>query len=98
MVMQGGVVSVPGIDLPVLVVSRTFYNESGKMLVCPIVREDPHTTMQEAIDTPAVTGYVLCDNIRQLDWKTRGYHEKGRISAAKLLMVLDSIQSILEYI
>ena len=35
---QGDLLKVSGLQYPVIVVSNNFFNESGKAIVCPIVK------------------------------------------------------------
>ena len=98
MVEQGDIIRVPNIDFPLLVISRTLYNKTGKALVCPIVRNAGDATLTVEIDTASVSGFVCCDNPKRLDLASRGYSPKGRIPLAQLIVVLDMVQSLIDYI
>ena len=37
-VEQGDLIKVAGLNYPVMVVSNNFFNETGKAIVCPIVK------------------------------------------------------------
>ena len=45
MVEQGHIIKIEGIKYPALVVSRNLYNESGRVIVCPVVSEDTGATL-----------------------------------------------------
>ena len=98
MVKQGDLLTTDGIAMPLLVISKNTYNESGMMIVCPVVKKKPSNLLIEAIDTPMLKGYVICDSLRQLNWKERGVFKKGSISTAKLIMILDKVYAILDYV
>src|SRR6266536_1735254 len=59
---------------PAVVLSDTAYNaRTGLAVVCPITRQAKGYTHE--VSVPAglpVTGVVLCDQIKSLDWQTRG--------------------------
>ena len=86
-----------GVELPLLVVSKDLYNESGHLIACPIVREEPESPFFVHVETTAVSGYVLCDNPRQFDWVSRGFFSKGRVPLAKQLIILDMLQALFDF-
>lgn len=94
MVEQGDILKVNGIKNSVLVVSKNAINESGCVIVCPIVSGVAHSTLAYPIDADR---YVLCDNPRRLDIESRGYSYDGRVSMAQLINILDRVQSIFDY-
>ena len=98
MVNQGDIITVRGIEFPVLVVSNDYYNKSGTVIACPVVKDDPNITFQVHIDTQQTAGYVCCDNMKQLNLEKRGYTARGSISVAGLLQVLDRIHSVFEFV
>ena len=95
MVEQGEIIKIEGIKTPALVVSKSIFNESGKVIVCPIVEGISSATLSFSIDDDRC---VLCDSIRLLDIKSRGYTQKGLIPLAQVIQITDRIQSIFDYI
>ena len=94
MVEQGDILKVEGIDHEVLVVSKDLFNTSGRIIVCPISREQSGATLSVPIDEHRC---VLCDNVRQLDAEARRYSIKGRVPLAIMIRVIDRIQSVFDY-
>ena len=94
MVEQGDILRVNGINNSVLVVSKNAINESGCVMVCPIMSGEASATLSYPIDTDR---YVLCDNLRRLDIEPRGFSYDGRVSMAQLINLLDRVQSIFDY-
>ena len=98
MVNQGEIITITGIDIPMLVISKNTYNKTGMLIACPIVKKKMDYTLSVHIDTPALKGYVICDSPRQFNWKKRGIFSKGSIPYKKLIQVLDMFNSIFDYV
>ena len=83
---------------PALVVSPRAYNErSSVALVCPVtstIREHPFEVSLPA-DGP-VTGVVLADQIRSLDWRARGARFEGQAPRRVVGDVLAKVRVLLE--
>ena len=78
---------------PALVVSPEAYNRKvGLALMCPItarVKGYPFEVLLPEDGT--ITGAILADQIKSLDWKTRGAEKAGEASAAVVKEVLGKI-------
>lgn len=94
MVEQGDIIKIENISQKALVVSKDPYNESGHVIVCPIVSGSPETAFSFPISEEE---RVLCDNSRQLDLTARGYTVLNHLSLANLIQVIDRLQSLLDY-
>ena len=95
MVEQGQVIKIDGIKFPALVVSKNVFNESGRVIVCPVVSEDTGATLAYPIGSDR---YVLCDNLRQFDLNSRLYSIKDRVSLAEMINITDRVQSLFDYL
>ena len=95
MVEQGQIIKIDGIKYPTLVVSKNLFNESGRVIVCPVVTEAFGATLAYPIDPDR---YVLCDNLRQLDLNARFYSITDRVSLAGIINITDRIQSLFDYL
>ena len=64
---------------PALVISPTAYNERvGLGLFCPITSQVKRYPFEVALpDDLEVTGVVLCDQIKSLDWRARRAERAG---------------------
>ena len=98
MVEQGDIVKTAGIEQPLLVVSSNAYNKAGTMIVCPIVKAAGNETLRVFVETKQISGHVLCDDMKRLDLKTRGFTVKGNVGIAKMIIILDMIQSLFAYV
>lgn len=81
---------------PVLVLSPAAYNKKvGLMLCCPITNQVKGYPFEVQIrDNPKVSGVILSDQVKSLDWKARGAKKKGRISDDELSEVLNKLRAI----
>ncbi len=95
MVEQGQIIEIDGIKYPALVVSKNLFNESGRVIVCPVVPETYGATLAYPIGPDR---YVLCDNLRQLDLNVRVYSITDRVSLAGIINITDRIQSLFDYL
>ncbi len=75
---------------PALVVSHTkFYRRMGFVLVCPISNTQRQNPFYVVIpDGEAVTGVVMADQLRSLDYRARRAEEIGECSKDLLQEVL----------
>jgi mRNA interferase MazF len=84
---------------PVLVFSPAAYNKKvGLMLCCPITNQVKGYPFEVQIrDNPKVSGVILSDQVKSLDWKARGAKKKGRISDDELSEVLNKLRAIFDF-
>ncbi len=84
---------------PVLVLSPAAYNKKvGLMLCCPITNQVKGYPFEVQIrDNPKVSGVILSDQVKSLDWKARGAKKKGRISDDELSEVLNKLRAIFAF-
>ena len=95
MVEQGQILKIDGIKVPALVVSKNLFNESGRVIVCPVISEATDATLAYPIGHDR---YVLCDNLRQLDLNSRCFSIKDKISLAGMIHIVDRVQSLFDYL
>ena len=79
---------------PALVVSNTLFNEqTGLAMVCPLTTTDRRYPFHVAVtNDPHITGFVMVEQIKSIDYKTRKVTFIGRASDE----VLDMVLSILD--
>jgi len=97
-VQQGDIIKVEKIKHPVLVVSKDFFNTSGEVIGCPIIRDSKEGPLHIWTSVQEVEGYIQCEKIALLDLTVRGYKKVARIPLSELMNVSDAIQGIFEYI
>jgi len=79
---------------PALVVSNDLFNKhTGLAIVCPITTTRRNFPFHVPIpDNPKITGYVMVEQVKSIDFRARDAHRVARASAS----VLDEVLSILE--
>lgn len=79
---------------PALVVSNTQFNEyTGLAIVCPLTTRDRRFPFHVAIhDHPEVTGFVMVEQVKSIDYHARNAHRIGSASE----VVLEEVLSILD--
>ena len=75
---------------PALVVSNNLFNEhTGLALVCPLTTTDRRFPFHVAVaDDPKVTGFVMVEQLKSIDFRARKAKRIGRASGGLLEEVL----------
>lgn len=94
---QGDILSVEKIKGPILVVSKNFFNRSEQAIVCPVVKNAVPDPLHIEIATEEVQGSVLCEQMKLLDLRYRGYKKIARIKYPDIINITDAIQAIFDY-
>ncbi|MDP3260102.1 MAG: endoribonuclease MazF [Thermodesulfovibrionales bacterium] len=83
---------------PVLVLSPSSYNgKVGLMVCCPITTQSKGYPFEVAIsNNPKVTGVILADQVKSLDWKARGVKKQGEVSEFELKETLKKLKVVIE--
>jgi mRNA interferase MazF len=82
---------------PGLVLSPSSYNRKAELaLVCPVTNRSKGYPFEVLIpEGAAVTGVILADQIRCVDWQTRRAEFIGRLPEATLSEVLKKLGTLL---
>ena len=95
---QGDILKIEKIKHPVLVVSKDFFNSSGEIIGCQIIRNSIPGPLHIWMATSESEGYIQCEKLVLLDLAVRGYKKVDRLPIAEMMNVSDAIQGIFEYI
>ena len=95
---QGDIVLVERIKDPVLVVSKDFFNLSGEIMGCVILKKSTASPLHRYIEAGEFKGYVQCEKMALLDLNVRGYKRIGSIQMLDRMEICDTIQGIFDYI
>lgn len=94
---QGDLLKVEGIQHPVIVVSNNYFNQSGKAIVCPILKKAvPGPLHIELKDSP-VEGFVLCEQVRYLDLASRRFSKMTQTHYFDIMDISDAVVGMFEY-
>ena len=97
-IFQGDILKIERIKMPVLVVSKDFFNQTGEIIGCPIYKNGEPGALHIKIDTDEVTGYVQCEKMALLDMNIREYLKIDRVHMPEIIDITDAIQSIFDYV
>ena len=97
-VQQGDILKIENIKHPVLVVSKDFFNTSGAIIGCPIIKNSYAGPLHIWMSTNEIEGYVQREKLALLDLSIRGHKKIDRLPISALINVVDAVQSIFEYI
>ena len=95
---QGDLISVKDVPYRLLVVSSRFFNDSGSVVACPVIKDASDGPLHIADETPSDSGRVICEQMKYFNLKQRSFRITGRISFYQLMDISDAIQGIFEYI
>ena len=95
---QGDILKIEKIQHPVLVVSKDFFNSSGEIIGCPIIRNSTSGPLHIWMSTKENEGYIQCEKLALLDLSVRDYKKVDRLPITEMINVSDAIQGIFEYI
>ena len=79
---------------PALVVSNTLFNRhTGLAIVCPLTNTDRQFPFHIAVvGNPKVTGFIMVEQVKSIDFRTRKAKRIGKASGG----LLDEVLSILD--
>ena len=95
---QGDILRIEKIKHPVLVVSKDFFNTSGEIIGCPIIKNSIPGPLHIWMATEETKGYIQCEKLALLDMSLRSYKKVDRLSISEMINVSDAIKGIFEYI
>ncbi|MDO8412277.1 MAG: endoribonuclease MazF [Gallionellaceae bacterium] len=81
---------------PALVLSPASYNrKTGTMVCCPMTTQIKGYPFEVAIHAAGISGAVLSDQVKNLDWKARKATPKGKASTEELDEVRGKIRALI---
>lgn len=97
MVEQGDIIKLDGRKEYYLVTSKNFFNKTEQAMLCPVVNDTFIDPLHIKIEANDVKGIVMCEQVRLVDLRYRGFSITGRITYADKIDITDAIQSIFDY-
>ena len=97
MIEQGDMLRVGGINYPVIVVSNNFFNQYGKVIACPIVKNAIEGPLHIKLKDSSVEGIVLCEQVKYLDLKARHYSKLTSTHYFDIMDISDAVMAIFDY-
>ena len=94
---QGDMLRVGGVQYPVIVVSNNFFNQSGKVIACPIVPNAIDGPLHIKLKDSTVKGVVLCEQVKYLDLKARRFSKLTETHYFDIMDISDAVMGIFDY-
>lgn len=96
-VEQGDLLKIEGIPHPVIVVSNNYFNQTGKVIVCPILKRAVPGPLHIPLKDSPVEGVILCEQVRYIDLTTRRFHRLTATRYFDIMDISDAVAGIFEY-
>lgn len=96
-ISQGDILKVEHINFPVLVVSKNFFNSAKQAIVCPITEQASLDSLHIVISTKNLKGFALCEQVKFLDLRMRGYKKISELNCEDIMNIADAVQGIFDY-
>lgn len=97
MIEQGDMLRVSGIKYPVIVVSNNFFNQSGMVIACPIVKNALEGPLHIKLKDSSVEGIVLCEQVKYLDLKARHFSKLTSTRYFDIMDISDAVMGMFDY-
>lgn len=96
-IKQGDIITVEKLKGCFLIVSKNFFNTTEQAILCPIVQDTFLDPLHIEIKTSETQGVVMCEQMRLVDLRYRGYKKIDQIHYSDIINITDVIQSIFDY-
>ena len=94
---QGDLLKIDVLNHPAIVVSNNFFNESGKAIVCPIVKSAAEGPLHIKLKQDLIEGYVLCEQLRYVDLAARHFSKLTASHYDDRLDISDAVMGMFDY-
>ena len=96
-VRQGSVLELSERAHRVLVLSKSFFNQSGMAIVCPVEFRASEDALHIPIHAGHLEGIALCEQMKSIDLTRRFYRIISQIDYTQVQYITDVVQSIFDY-
>jgi len=82
---------------PGLVITSRAYNaKTGLALICPVTSQVKGYPFEVALANGRISGVVLADQVRSLDWAARGAEKAAQVDEHTMAVVLAKIAALIQ--
>ena len=96
-VRQGEIVSFDTSNMKALALSKDFFNQTGMVIVCPVVGKTSPDVLHVPVETESFKGIAMLEQMKSMDLRVRRYRTLGVVPFDKLQEISDIVQSIFDY-
>lgn len=82
---------------PILVLSKEFFNATGMVVACPVVKNASEDALHIPVRTDRFEGIALLEQLKSLDMTARRYRKLGQLMFEQIQNCADAVQSIFDY-
>jgi len=83
---------------PAVVLTPKSYNgKTGLCLVCPVTNSIKGYSFEVKCKSPDITGVIISDQVRSVDWRSRGIYFKAKASTDVLEEVKGKLGALLDF-
>ncbi len=93
---QGDLLRVEGLARPVIVVSNSFFNASGRAIVCPIAKDAAEGPLHIRIRDCPGEWIVLCEQVRYADLSARRFFRIGKATCFDVMEISDAVMGMFD--
>lgn len=94
---QGDLLRLSGLSFPVIVVSNNYFNDSGKAIVCPILKNSVPGPLHIELKDGPVEGYVICEQLKFVDLGSRRFTKLSDTHYYDIMNISDAVMGIFDY-
>ena len=94
---QGDLLKISGIAHPVIVVSNNFFNQSGRAIVCPILKNATEGPLHIKLKDSPIQGCILCEQVKYLDLSVRSYSKLASSHYFDIMDISDAVMGMFDY-
>jgi mRNA interferase MazF len=82
---------------PAIVLSTSFYNRQGLMICCPVTSKKKGYPFEVDVKSKLgkITGVVLADHVKCLDWESRGIEKADETDQDTLIHITAMLKALL---
>ena len=96
-VEQGDLLRLSGLPFPVMVVSNNYFNDSGKAIVCPILKQTAASPLHIELKDCPVEGYVICEQVKYVDLSSKRFTKLSGTQYYDTMNISDAVMGIFDY-
>jgi mRNA-degrading endonuclease toxin of MazEF toxin-antitoxin module len=96
-VEQGDLLRITGTPYPVIIVSNNYFNASGKVIVCPIVKNAPLGPLHISLNMEQIEGFILCEQMKYIDLSSKRFTKIGSVPYYDIPNISDAVMGIFDY-
>ncbi len=91
---QGTMIRLTTMPVHLLVLSREFFNRSGMVVACPVVKTASPDALHIMVSSEHMEGIALLEQLRSIDIQARHYVTIGEIPITQIQNISDAVQDI----